>query len=477
MPAFPLFLGLGCLIFSIATAALLFVVTGSLSVVSERTQFSLLLVSAVFGTIQCFFSAIVTYQCRHVGSEISASVRRRSRTSLLLMGVLPWLLSIALTATALGSLAAYESYNFFSRQIAIATLVIWIVSCLLYTLFFLILNLSPEFSSKALQETPKSEKPGSSTNTTSGSETPTTHSSNPFKDKQPSPAPASPLGPSVRSSFSTMNRPASSGKKNSMRSASQQRQSDRESSDGPSRGTSSRPSQEGGFDTWDTSEVSAQMKETVINSKHPKPVALPTIPGSRSPSPAKALEGPFFTPSPERSPPQSPLPQPPVSQPTSPISPQSPDFTSRFPPAPLSPMTTAPSSPPPTQSRRFSRPPSLIRRPSGEEHIHPLFRCSSPVPPPSASPTTTVTAAPEAGEVIDRRMLNRMRSTSMRSSSQPPAKSPLRRSDSFAHARSPRAPLSPPLPAMEPMSPARPKPLHQRKRSASFEGCIIRDEI
>jgi hypothetical protein len=57
----------------------------------------------------------------------------------------------------------------------------------------------------------------------------------------------------------------------------------------------------------------------------------------------------------------------------------------------------------------------------GEEHIHPLFRSSSPTPPPSATPGTTVTAAPGsfAGLLINERMIRRMRSGSAPNSPSP----------------------------------------------------------
>ena len=70
-----------------------------------------------------------------------------------------------------------------------------------------------------------------------------------------------------------------------------------------------RASQDSGFDSWDTSEVAPYIRETVLQSSpkiRGKPLSpLEPIPGSRSPSPAKALEGPFF-PQPESlSPPPS----------------------------------------------------------------------------------------------------------------------------------------------------------------------------
>ncbi|KAL8909596.1 MAG: hypothetical protein Q9207_000094 [Kuettlingeria erythrocarpa] len=130
-----------------------------------------------------------------------------------------------------------------------------------------------------------------------------------------------------------------------------------------------RPSQDEAFDAWDTSGVGSHIRETVLQSSPVvRAYALEPIPGSRSPSPAKALEGPFLAQRTSDSPPYSPLPQPPIS-----------------------------------------RPVSRARSASSEDHIHPLFRTYSPGPPPNASSNTVVTAAPGAGQLINQRILKRMR--------------------------------------------------------------------
>lgn len=65
-----------------------------------------------------------------------------------------------------------------------------------------------------------------------------------------------------------------------------------------------------------------------------------------------------------------------------------------------------------------------------ELHIHPLFRSDSPTPPPTASPGTSVLAAPHAGRVISRQSsMQSMRR--LRSGSLPAAHSPLIRQTSF----------------------------------------------
>lgn len=122
---------------------------------------------------------------------------------------------------------------------------------------------------------------------------------------------------------------------------------------------------------------------------------LETIPGSRPESPADALDGPF-------------LPESPTA-----IHAISSDAITAVDFYPSSPPRGMPSSPP-----NFSRPasrdqnrlvPNLLSS-SMEELIHPLFRPTSPRPPPIAIAGTMVTAAPNAGQLITPRTLSRMRS-------------------------------------------------------------------
>ena len=224
-----------------------------------------------------------------------------------------------------------------------------------------------------------------------------------------SPLSAAPSGHSSRrSSLSIITRPSSSRSK-LLRQNSYTRYSRSSSFENS---TTARPSQDSGFDTWDTSTVGSHLRETVLHSLPPTKRAngaLEPIPGSRSPSPAKALEGPFFATATEPSPPSSPLPQP--------------SYSSR----PLSPQRSAP--PSPLLQSSFSRPPSRQRSPSCEDHIHPLFRSYSPSPPPTASSGTIVLAAPVAGQLVNERILRRMRSGSLPSS--PMSPSPLVRSESY----------------------------------------------
>ncbi|MCJ1337479.1 hypothetical protein MMC09_002761 [Bachmanniomyces sp. S44760] len=138
-----------------------------------------------------------------------------------------------------------------------------------------------------------------------------------------------------------------------------------------------RPSHDSGFDVWDTTDVASTIRENVLRNKSITVPVLSPIPGSRSPSPADALEGPFHRR--ERSPPPTP--------------------------------------PRNNSQTNFSRPGGRKRvSSSNEENIHPLFRASSPTPPPSATRGTMVTAAPIAERIITEQTLGRMRAGSLPSS-------------------------------------------------------------
>ncbi|KAJ8123391.1 hypothetical protein O1611_g9602 [Lasiodiplodia mahajangana] len=142
---------------------------------------------------------------------------------------------------------------------------------------------------------------------------------------------------------------------------------------------------EDGFDSWDTSSVDPHNRQMVLETSSPvRPRFLETIPASpttsRSPSPGCPLD-----------------------------------------------------LEPPKRGRR-NRSDSPIRRaqqeraymPSESElHIHPLFRSDSPGPPPPTTPGTVVVAAPNAGQFITGKSVNRMRSCSS------PNSSPLSRQGSY----------------------------------------------
>lgn len=167
------------------------------------------------------------------------------------------------------------------------------------------------------------------------------------------------------------------------------------------------------FDAWDTSSVHREMRAAVNSSPTVRHQGgLETIPGSRSESPANALDGPFL--------------------------PSSPHAASSDSAEPVgwnhsSPSRQIPSSPPsspPNFSRPTSRPtsshknkilapafepvktPPELQRNSMQDLIHPLFRPNSPEPPPNAVQGTMVTASPIASQPITPRTLARLRSRS-----------------------------------------------------------------
>lgn len=127
-----------------------------------------------------------------------------------------------------------------------------------------------------------------------------------------------------------------------------------------------------GFDSWDTSSVSNQARDAVMQTAPSKGTPLEPIPGSRSVTPARALDGPFL-----------------------------PEIDEE-----LGEELVAPRMIP-----DVSRPPSPA---VSEAHIHPLFRTESPIPPPEATPGTSIVASPLADQVIacPTRPYMRMRSNS-----------------------------------------------------------------
>lgn len=127
------------------------------------------------------------------------------------------------------------------------------------------------------------------------------------------------------------------------------------------------------------SELSVRLSENASDSESRSPISkkrslprkflisqLETIPGSRSASPANALNGPFSGHW------NTPVESPRVQSPTSPSG----------------------------SFKKMTR--SFSRRQSSQDqsHIHPLFRRDSPTPPPVALPGTVITASPYAGQVI-----------------------------------------------------------------------------
>lgn len=157
---------------------------------------------------------------------------------------------------------------------------------------------------------------------------------------------------------------------------------------------------EDGFDSWDTSAVDPQTRQTVLETAS-SPIQgrfLETIPASpttsRSPSPGTPLD----------------LEAPRTRQRSRSYSPAS------------------------QGSRQSQRTAFTQHANSSEAHIHPLFRSDSPSPAPAATPGTVVTAAPNAGQVIsDRHSIRTLRR--MRSDSLPVVPSPLSQQGSFEDLR------------------------------------------
>jgi hypothetical protein len=135
-------------------------------------------------------------------------------------------------------------------------------------------------------------------------------------------------------------------------------------------------SQSDGFDSWDTSSVSLQARDAVLQAAPSRGTTLEPIPGSRPNSPARALDGPFLAELPEEE-------------------------------------DSEELAPPPKMMPDISRPPSPA---VSEAHIHPLFRSESPsgLPPPTATPGTNILASPLASQAIacPPRPFSRMRSNS-----------------------------------------------------------------
>ncbi|KAK4123090.1 hypothetical protein N657DRAFT_681236 [Parathielavia appendiculata] len=169
----------------------------------------------------------------------------------------------------------------------------------------------------------------------------------------------------------------------------------------------SRSTAEEGFDTWDTSAVDPDNRQTVLESSSPPSTRfLETIPASpapsRSPSPGTALDVCLNAPRTRRR-----------SRSYSPVS---------------------------SRTIQAQRAAFTQQASHSEAHIHPLFRSDSPVPPPSATPGTVVVAAPNAGQVIsDRQSIRSIASMQrLRSESSPVVPSPLSRaasSESFVGVR------------------------------------------
>jgi len=314
--------------------------------------------------------------------------RLRPRTSLCITGVIPAVLAAALIAVTFswvkicfGDMPQFVR-GLWTWELLISAFIIWGMSLVAQTVFFSLsllrtkppggVNRSDPATEDLERVTPMQEvtRPVTTGSVQSDSSQPLALQT-PRRSLTNSEAISS-----LRSSLSGVVRPTSSRTKLLPRHSSIPRDSKRSSFESSSRDHVAR---ENSFDSWDTSAVGPHIREAVLQSSPPSAGSgLEPIPGSRPESPANALDGPFL--------------------------PQSPTYS----------------------TPNFTRPWSRQRSSSNEDHIHPLFRTTSPTPPPTPTPGTVVTAAPMAGQVIDGRILNRMRSGSL-----PSSPSPLIRSASF----------------------------------------------
>ncbi|KAL2133875.1 hypothetical protein VTI74DRAFT_1491 [Chaetomium olivicolor] len=210
---------------------------------------------------------------------------------------------------------------------------------------------------------------------------------------------------SLRSSFSNVMRPVSRARLLSISRRSSHRAS---SLDMHSLHESKTRSTVEGFDSWDTSAVDPENRQTVLESSSPPPTRfLEPIPDSPTESP-------------------SPSPDLPV------------DILE---PPPRTRRRNRSFSPVSTRTIEAQRAAFTQQESHSEAHIHPLFRSDSPIPPPSATPGTVVVAAPNAGQIIaaDRQSIRSIKSMRrLRSDGLPAVPSPLSRAascDSFMKGR------------------------------------------
>ncbi|MCJ1466059.1 hypothetical protein MMC07_004678 [Pseudocyphellaria aurata] len=390
-------IGFLAIVLSLATFILAVVLAIYLTI-GHRRLYILALAAAITQVVPTFTLPylLVKYGRHETRNGLHRRQVRRDRRGLyiLALGIIPSTVAGVVVGTTLGCSKASNLQGprhilgLKTASFLLVALVVWSVAVIAQITFYVCLAFSgvakrsPEpphtiDESQALQEMAEPIRPETSTTDQFAH----FHEA-PVSTSYPPSVSASEESNSLRSSLSTMQRPINSKTRLLIRQHSFPRPS-KKSMDSPSQ---ERVSQDSGFDSWDTSEVAPHIRETVLQSSptlRGKPLKpLEPIPGSRSPSPAKALEGPFF-PQPESlSPPPSPLPQP-----------------------------------------SFSRPTSRQRSASSEDHIHPLFRTCSPTPPPTASSGTTLTAAPLAGQLINGHALRRMRSGSLPSSTSPPVRS------------------------------------------------------
>ena len=465
------FIGAIAIVVAVAVAVLMVFLSVSL-ISGHQEQIAFPLVATMVQLLSCFtLGALVFHQLRRdtqlrVQSKLGPIQRRNA--SILVLGALPSLFAAVMVGVSLGwaKNALPKGLLVLGSPITVSftvTFIVWGGSVLLQLLYFLNILWFEKCYTETSPESTVIDSPTLTIEPRRSSSI-VNHRADSFL-KPTSSSPPSLIASdginALRSSFSIVQRPLSSRSGVLFQQTSMTYNPRNASLDT----NSERPSQS--LDSWDTSAVSYHIREAIFQSKYiVKAPGLEPIPGSRSPSPAKALEGPFFQVGPAVTSPQSPLPQPPVSRPNSPPSSpvDQPNFLTMFPPS----SNQTPTSPP--LQRNFSRPGSRARAPSNsEEHIHPLFRTSSPTPPPSATSGTILTAAPEAGQLVNGRVLQRMRSCC---GSLPSSPSPLVCSDISPNVRMLKniPSSSQETPSIPYIADFEPTPIyHRRKCSASCE--------
>lgn len=267
-------IGAAAILMGLITSILMLVLAVALNP-SGRRYYALLLAAAIVQLLSCGILAAVIVCKLHLDQSFGNSTFRY-HIAIVLLGAFPSVVAIAVVGAALGwSEANIVNRNLRVLGILVSTFlsiifVFWGISILAHiACFFSLAWLRGQAPKPLPQEFAVDEGPQEMIEPSRPATT-TTIRSNPFREQIPSSPPsliASDGTSSLRSSFSTTNRPSSSKKGLLIRQHSYTRQSRRSSSDGPS----GRPSQDEGFNSWDTSAVSYQIRETVLQSKPLEP--------------------------------------------------------------------------------------------------------------------------------------------------------------------------------------------------------------
>ncbi|KAI9700368.1 MAG: hypothetical protein M1836_002383 [Candelina mexicana] len=366
--------------------------------------------------------------------NLGSKVEKR-RTSVVALGVVPSLVAASTTAASLSwmkirfekmpkTMLGSPSPNLF-----LTGFIIWGLSVIAQIAFYLLLLSSLRNVTPKHQGIPKERLVESGSDMQEATRPNTALAVQPRLSRdEPLPSPTHSITPpetisSIRSSLSQVVRPMTSRTRLLGRQSYSPRQTRSSSLDTIYRAPMM---QEDGFDSWDTSSVGPQVRRTVLRASSPsRVVALEPIPGSRSPSPGLALDGPF-------------------------------------------PLQTSDADSPDSTSSENRRSRSLH-----EAHIHPLFRTTSPTPPPTATPGTAVVLPRNSGVPLIRRTTfgARPHVVRLRSESLPSRPSPMIRSQSYdvnATRRSPSPPSGEVTPPSREMTPPIPDFILSADRRSSL---------